>query len=165
MCSQCENGSRSIQVYKRCWVFWFTVKCLCSQCASGSQGESHVHSIQEMLNIWNYCKVFVFAVCRWVTGSVSRAQYATVSEYYEFFPLVCLMSNYEADEELSKTCVTVLAMMGQAMALPQHVPVVLNSASKVSDSRPICWHAIIMWAMMCQDLSLLLHMSIGGLWQ
>lgn len=97
-----------------------------------------MHSIQEMLNIWNYCKVFVFAVCRWVTGSISRAQYATVVEYYEFFPLVCLMSNYEADEELSKTCVTVLAMMGQAMALPRHVPVVLNSASKVSDSRPIC---------------------------
>jgi hypothetical protein len=44
------------------------------------------------------------------------------------------MSNYEADEELSKTCVTMLAMMGQAMALPQHVPVVLHSASKVSDS-------------------------------
>jgi len=97
-----------------------------------------VHSVQEMLNIWNYCKVFVFAVCKWVTGSILRAQYATVAEYYEFFPLVCHMSNYEADEELSKTCVTVLAMMGQAMALPRHVPVVLNSASKVSDSRPIC---------------------------
>jgi proteasome activator subunit 4 len=78
-------------------------------------------------------------VCRWVTGSISRAQYATVVEYYEFFPLVCLMSNYEADEELSKTCVTVLAMMGQAMALPRHVPVVLNSASKVSES--VSWWA------------------------
>jgi proteasome activator subunit 4 len=75
-----------------------------------------------------------FAVCRWVTGSISRAQYATVAEYYEFFPLVCLMSNYDADEELSKTCVSMLAMMGQALTLPQHVPVVLQFVSKVSDS-------------------------------
>jgi proteasome activator subunit 4 len=93
--------------------------------------------MQHLLSIMNYCKVFVFTVGKWVTGSISRALYATVTEYYEFFPLVCLMSNYEADEELSKTCVTVLALMGQAMALPQHVPVVLNSASKVSDSRPL----------------------------
>jgi hypothetical protein len=109
---------------------------------------------QEVLSISNYCKVFVFIVGKWVTGSISRAQFATVAEYYEFFPLVCLMSNYDADEELSKTCVTVLALMGQAMALPQHVPVVLNSASKVSDS---------MWAMICQDLSLLLHMPVAGM--
>lgn len=81
-------------------------------------------------------------VCKWITGSVSRAQCATVTEYYEFFPLVCLMSNYEADEELSKSCVTMLAMMGQAIALPQHVPVVLHSASKVSDS--VSW-----WARSC----------------
>ena len=101
-------------------------------------GVSQAHSVQEVLSIMNYCKAFVFTVCKWVTGSVSRAQYATVAEYYEFFPLVCLMSNYEADEELSKICVTMLAMMGQAMALPQHVPVVLHSASKVSDSSPIC---------------------------
>ena len=111
---------------------------MCSQCASGSQGASHVHSMQGVLSILNYCKVFVFTVGKWVTGSISRAQYATVAEYYEFFPLVCLMSNYEADEELSKTCVSMLGMMAQAMALPQHVPVVLNSASKVSDSRPVC---------------------------
>jgi hypothetical protein len=51
------------------------------------------------------------------------------------------MSNYEGDDELSKICVTLLAMMGQAMALPQHVPVVLHSACKVSDGRPVCWHA------------------------
>jgi proteasome activator subunit 4 len=114
---------------------------MCSQYASRSQGASHVHSIQEVLSIMNYYKVFVFAVCKWITGSISRAQYATVVEYYEFFPLVCLMSNYEADEELSKTCVTLLAMMGQAMALPQHVPVVLHSVCKVSNSRPMCWHA------------------------
>ncbi|PNF36512.1 hypothetical protein B7P43_G15901 [Cryptotermes secundus] len=78
-------------------------------------------------------------VCRWVTGSISRAQYATVAEYYEFFPLVCLMSNYDADEELSRSCVSMLAMMGQALMLPQHVPVVLQSVSKVSES--ISWWA------------------------
>jgi proteasome activator subunit 4 len=76
----------------------------------------------------------VLAVCRWVTGSVSRAQRAAVAEYYEFFPLVCLMSNYEADEELGKTCVSMLAVMGQALTLPQQVPVVLHSVSKVSDT-------------------------------
>jgi hypothetical protein len=68
-----------------------------------------------------------------VTGSISRAQYAAVAEYYEFFPLVCLMSNYEADEELSKTCVSMLAMMGQALTLPRHIPVALQYVSKVSD--------------------------------
>ncbi|XP_021936150.1 proteasome activator complex subunit 4B-like isoform X2 [Zootermopsis nevadensis] len=73
-------------------------------------------------------------VCKWVTGSVARVQYATTAEYYEFFPLVCLMSNYEADEELSKTCITMLALMGQALTLPQHIPVVLRSVSKVSES-------------------------------
>jgi hypothetical protein len=74
-----------------------------------------------------------------VTGSISRAPYAAVAEYYEFFPMACLMSNYEADEELGKTCVSMLAMMGQALTLPQLVPVVLHSVSKVSDSFPSCW--------------------------
>jgi proteasome activator subunit 4 len=69
-----------------------------------------------------------------MTGSITRVQYTAAVEYYEFFPLVCLMSNYEADEELSKTCNTVLALMGQALTLPKHVPVVLRSVSKVSDS-------------------------------
>jgi hypothetical protein len=68
-----------------------------------------------------------------------------VAEYYEFFPLVCLMSNYEADEELSNTCVSMLAMMGQALTLPQHVPVVLHSVSKVSAMTQAfdCWLPIV----------------------
>jgi hypothetical protein len=143
----------------------------------------------QSLSIMSCCNVFLFTVCKWVTGSISRAHHATV-EYYEFFPLVCLMSNYEADEELSKTCVTTLAMMGRAMTLPQHVPVVLHSASKVSER--LYWHAIIMlavvgqcaafcqqgkwlitctdmgvtvWAMMGEYLTLLQHIPVAGLCQ
>jgi hypothetical protein len=59
------------------------------------------------------------------------------------------MSNYEADEELSKNCITVLALMGQALALPHHVPVVLRSVSKVSDSN-LCSHVPITCAHMCE---------------
>jgi hypothetical protein len=56
---------------------------MCLQCASGSQGGSHVHSTQEALSIMNYCKVFVFTVCKRVTEGISCAQYATAAEYYE----------------------------------------------------------------------------------
>jgi hypothetical protein len=69
---------------------------------------------------------------------VSRAQHAALAEYYEFFPLVCLMSNCEADEELGKTCVSMLAVMAQALTLPQQVPVVLRSVGKVSDGVRSC---------------------------
>ena len=57
-----------------------TVKRLYSQCANGSQGASQVHTIQEVLSIMNYCKAFVFTVCKWVTGSVSDAQCASGSQ-------------------------------------------------------------------------------------
>ena len=56
---------------------------MCSQCAGGSQGASHVHSMQGVLSILNYCKVFVFTVCKWVTGRVSCAQYTRGAEYFE----------------------------------------------------------------------------------
>jgi len=48
-----------------------------------SQGASHVHNVQQSLSIMNYSKVFVFPVGKWITGSFSHAQYATVAEYYE----------------------------------------------------------------------------------
>ena len=71
-------------------------------------------------------------ICRWITGSISRAQYATVAEFYEFFPLVCVMSTYEADEELNRACIGTLAALGQAFTLACHVPVVLASINKVN---------------------------------
>ncbi|KAJ9582853.1 hypothetical protein L9F63_022812, partial [Diploptera punctata] len=78
-------------------------------------------------------------ICKWITGSLARTQYATISEYYKFFHVICVMSTYEADEELNRTCISTLAVLGQAFTLPQHVPVVLDSINKVREGAS--WNA------------------------
>nr|CAD7425108.1 unnamed protein product [Timema monikensis] len=75
---------------------------------------------------------------RWITLCLSRTQYGALPEYYQFFPLVCLMESYDADEEVGKTCTAMLAQLSQAIILPHHVPAALSAIKKVSESVSWC---------------------------
>lgn len=73
------------------------------------------------------------SVCKWITGSVSRAQYGAMPGFYQIFPVICQLESSEADEELSKSCVQTLATLAQAFTLPEDMPVALTSVKTISE--------------------------------
>ncbi|XP_049827617.1 proteasome activator complex subunit 4-like [Schistocerca gregaria] len=73
-------------------------------------------------------------VCRWLTGSLTRAVYGGVPEFFKFFHIVCLMENYDVDEELCKCCTSLLGMLAQTTTLPEYIPPAMESISMASKS-------------------------------
>ncbi|XP_071454240.1 proteasome activator complex subunit 4-like [Hetaerina americana] len=71
-------------------------------------------------------------VCKWITGSSSRAVYGARSEFYSFFPLICQMESYDVDEDLVSTCTVTLAHLSHSLVLPSLVPVALSSIRQVA---------------------------------
>jgi len=70
---------------------------------------------------------------KWVTNSVVRADFSAIPEFFAFLPLVCLMENYEADDELNKVCSGMLAALAQALTLPDFIPIALAAIQEVSE--------------------------------
>lgn len=66
---------------------------------------------------------------------MSRSNYGAVKEFYQLFPLACLLQSYEADEELSIVCSSMLAILAQAFTLPRHMPAALEAIRSVVGSR------------------------------
>lgn len=76
-------------------------------------------------------------ICKWIVGSVTRSQYGSIPEFYQIFPIVCQLENSEADEELSKSCLSTLANLAHAFTLPEYMPVALDSVKTISEQ--ISW--------------------------
>lgn len=72
-------------------------------------------------------------VCKWIINSVSRSQYAAVSEFYQIFPIICQLQNTEGDEELNKTCLHALAVLAHAFTLPEVMSVALAAVKTMSE--------------------------------
>lgn len=73
-------------------------------------------------------------VCKWIVGSISRTNFGAVAEYYELFPLACLLQSYESDEELSSVCDSMLALLAQSLTLRAHMPAALTAIEQVAAS-------------------------------
>ncbi|RZF34164.1 hypothetical protein LSTR_LSTR003574 [Laodelphax striatellus] len=71
-------------------------------------------------------------VRKWVIGSLSRSKMSCLPEYFMLFPMVCLMENYENDDELNKVCKYYLASLSQSLVLHHHMPAAVNAISKLS---------------------------------
>ncbi|XP_043684421.1 proteasome activator complex subunit 4B-like isoform X1 [Vespula pensylvanica] len=78
-------------------------------------------------------------ICRWIIGSVFRSQYGTLPGFYELFPIICQMENYETDEELTKICSETLAVLAQTVTLPSDMPIALDAIVKMS--KHLSWWA------------------------
>lgn len=67
-----------------------------------------------------------------VLGCLKRNSHSGLPCFYDLFPLLCLFENYESDDDLKGVCRSTIAMLAQAKVLPQHIPAVLGSVTKVS---------------------------------
>ncbi|XP_046688573.1 proteasome activator complex subunit 4A-like [Homalodisca vitripennis] len=70
---------------------------------------------------------------KWMTNSIMRADYSSIPEFFAFLPLVCLMENYEADDEVNKVCTAMLAVMAQCLTLPEFLPTALTAINEVAE--------------------------------
>ncbi|KAK4885236.1 hypothetical protein RN001_001507 [Aquatica leii] len=71
-------------------------------------------------------------VSKYVTGSVTRRNYAAVPSHYELLPLACILQNNDNDEELSTICSNFLAVIGHSLILKEYIPAALAAIEKVS---------------------------------
>lgn len=69
-----------------------------------------------------------------MTNSVVRGCYSVVPEFWAFLPLVSLMENYEADDELNNICTAMLAVLAQSLVLPEFMPTALCAIQEVNIS-------------------------------
>lgn len=78
-------------------------------------------------------------ICKWLVASAYRLLCGTLSDFYELFPIACLMETCETDEELSKNCSCALAVLAQTLTPPRDMHVGLNAVKKMS--RSTSWSA------------------------
>ncbi|KAK5647619.1 hypothetical protein RI129_002511 [Pyrocoelia pectoralis] len=71
-------------------------------------------------------------VAKYVTGSVTRRNYAAVPSHYELLPLACVLQSNDNDEELTTICSNFLAIMGHSLILESYIPAALSAIEKVS---------------------------------
>jgi len=72
-------------------------------------------------------------VCKWITISLSPSQYTMTPGFYQIFPIICQLENWEADEELNKSCLHTLATLAQAFTLPEDMSIALAAVKTVSE--------------------------------
>uniref|UniRef100_A0A8D8S251 Proteasome activator complex subunit 4 n=1 Tax=Cacopsylla melanoneura TaxID=428564 RepID=A0A8D8S251_9HEMI len=72
------------------------------------------------------------SVSKCILGCLKRNLCSGLPCFYSLLPLLCLFENYESDDELKDTCKGTIAMLAQAMVLPEHIPAVLDNVTKVS---------------------------------
>lgn len=61
-----------------------------------------------------------------------RTAYGSNISYYRILPLVCMLESYEADEELGKTCTSLLATLSCVSILDKYIPDLINAIKIVS---------------------------------
>ncbi|XP_011874622.1 PREDICTED: proteasome activator complex subunit 4-like [Vollenhovia emeryi] len=72
-------------------------------------------------------------VCKWIKYSLYRSNYSTKLGFYEIFPIVCQLENWEADEELKTLCLNTSARLAHAFVLPEDMSVILATVKMVSE--------------------------------
>lgn len=71
-------------------------------------------------------------MCQWLTGVLNRNTNGNIAEYFELLPIACRLERCEQDIELATTCSSLLALISQALTLPDCMPVALNKIEDVS---------------------------------
>lgn len=71
-------------------------------------------------------------VCQWLVGILNRNTNGNVSEYFELLPYACRLERCEQDVELADSCSSLLAMLSQALTLPNCMETALRKIDEVS---------------------------------
>lgn len=74
-----------------------------------------------------------------MTGVLNRNTNGNIAEYFELLPFACRLERCEQDLELATTCSSLLALISQALTLPDCMPVALQKIDDVS--RLASWSA------------------------
>ncbi|CAH0386282.1 unnamed protein product [Bemisia tabaci] len=73
-------------------------------------------------------------ICKGTLSTLCLAPYGIRPIYMELFPLLCLMENYENDDEMKKVCKALIAFLSQTCLPADCVPSAINAIEKVFNS-------------------------------
>lgn len=71
-------------------------------------------------------------VCQWLTGVLNRNTNGNIAEYFDLLPIACRLERCEQDAELAQSCSSLLALLSQALTLPDCMAVALQKIDDVS---------------------------------
>ncbi|XP_015178192.1 PREDICTED: proteasome activator complex subunit 4B-like [Polistes dominula] len=101
--------------------------------------DNSVNNIQLDINEREATIRLLKIICKWVAQFVYKSPSGTLPEFYQLFPIICQMENYETDDELVQICTNSLAFLAQSIILPDDMPTVLNAIVKMSTN--VSWSA------------------------
>lgn len=78
-------------------------------------------------------------ICQWIVGIISRKSNGNEAVYFELLPFACRLESCEQDAELADTSKTFLAMLSQALTLPECMEYALIKIEEISFSKS--WNA------------------------
>ncbi|XP_043485466.1 proteasome activator complex subunit 4A-like [Polistes fuscatus] len=78
-------------------------------------------------------------ICKWIAHFVYKSPSGALPEFYQLFPIICQMENYETDDELVQICTNSLSLLAQSVILPNDMPTVLDAIVKMSTN--LSWSA------------------------
>lgn len=78
-------------------------------------------------------------MCQWLIGVLNRNTNGNIVEYFDILPLACRLERCEQDTELADCCSSLLALISQALTLPDCMPVALQRIDEIS--RMSSWSA------------------------
>ncbi|KAF5303620.1 hypothetical protein FQA39_LY09867 [Lamprigera yunnana] len=71
-------------------------------------------------------------VSKYVSGSITRRNYAAVPSHYDLLPLTCVLQNNDGDEELTTICTNFLAVLAHSLILEDYISSALCAIEKVA---------------------------------
>lgn len=71
-------------------------------------------------------------ISQWIVGNINRTTNGNHKEYFELLPFACRLDRTENDAELAEISVSLLAMISQALTLPDCMGFALEKISEVS---------------------------------
>lgn len=71
-------------------------------------------------------------MCQWIVGVLNRNTNGNIAEYFEFLPIACRLERCEQDAELAEVCSALLAMISQALTLPNCMGAALVKIDEIS---------------------------------
>lgn len=87
--------------------------------------------------------------------SLLRVHYSALPEFFGLMPLIAIMENYEADEELKKICKWTMASLAQSLTLPEYIPAALQAIHQVVSILQ-CTFVLIIWIIKFKVICLLM---------
>ncbi|CAD7093813.1 unnamed protein product [Hermetia illucens] len=73
-------------------------------------------------------------ISQWIIGVISRNTNGNEIPYFDLLPFACRLESCEQDSELADTSTTLLAMIAQALTLPDRMEYALNKINDISKS-------------------------------